>query len=134
MLRTFTAVALATALTLTCANADDKVVYKIGIPKSFFRDLPSVLRGTLVSYWWFYYVDQANITADNVERVHKNIATLAPQFPGELINARAPLPHAHRYGGLGPTGDLAANGPPDSFTNSGHKNTHVAIPCRGLSS
>ena len=57
----------------------------------------------------------------------KNIATLAPQFPGELINARAPLPHAHRYCRIRPTGNLATNGATNSFTHSSHKNTHVAI-------
>src|SRR5437867_2753522 len=46
----------------------------------------------------------------------KDIATLAPQFAGELFNARAALPHAHRYCRIRPTGNLATNGATNSFT------------------
>lgn len=56
---------------------------------TFFQDLPPALRGTLVSYWWYFYIDPSRINAGNVDEVRKNIqgleSTLGIAVPGANV-------------------------------------------------
>ena len=57
--------------------------------ETFFRELAPAFRGTLVTYWWYLYVDPSRIEAKDMGEIQESIAeldsTLGKELPGSLV-------------------------------------------------
>ncbi len=57
--------------------------------ETFFEDMAPAFRGTLVNFWWFFYVDPDRIDANDVEAVQEDIANLennlSNDLPGSIV-------------------------------------------------
>ncbi len=56
---------------------------------TFFQELASSFRGTLVTYWWFFYVDAGLIRADETDQIQASLAEmealLSVEQPGSTL-------------------------------------------------